>query len=205
MAKKKKAEVIPISPLPTDEDIDEEWLIPSSDENGHNVRIQTRVPPGYVAAIQKIIQSGDFPYRTDSDLFRHAVHRLMRELHGMPRNRKVRGYISKLELANSIVQDSERDAATQAFFDVTIQKMQKLQAAGHMQQVIRLDRKLRAVLFEESRGYWFDVLKKMYDERVTPLIPKSQRKPISRQPKAKAAKRGRPSAGRKKVIDFGEP
>lgn len=58
----------------------EEFHVPASDSKGHQTRIQFRAPKQIRAMVAEVIQSKQFPYRSDSDLLRHAVVRHLKWL-----------------------------------------------------------------------------------------------------------------------------
>lgn len=53
----------------------EEWVCPATDSKGHSQRETVRVPPVMHRAIEVLIASKQFPYKTPGDLIRHAVYR----------------------------------------------------------------------------------------------------------------------------------
>lgn len=52
-----------------------EFCVPAQDQHGHSERIWTRIQEGYDREMDTIISSRMFPYKTKSDLIRHAVKR----------------------------------------------------------------------------------------------------------------------------------
>jgi hypothetical protein len=58
----------------------DEFLVGTQDGNGHSEKVWFRANPGYVMAGQELIQRKVFPYRTISDLYRHALVRQIRWL-----------------------------------------------------------------------------------------------------------------------------
>ena len=56
----------------------EQFRVPAKDTKGHSDRVWFRCQPGHASALASVVQSGVFPYRTNSDLLRHA---LVRHLH----------------------------------------------------------------------------------------------------------------------------
>ena len=59
-----------------------EFINPAADSKGHSEVLGFRVPPGQAVQIQAIISSRWFPYRTESDLLRHALVRHLKWLEG---------------------------------------------------------------------------------------------------------------------------
>ncbi len=53
----------------------EEFLVPASDAKGHSTPIGTRCTFGTIRKVQELLAVRKFPYKTTSDLLRHALHR----------------------------------------------------------------------------------------------------------------------------------
>ena len=71
MAEKKKSMLREVLTGPKHELKD--FLVPSSDSKGHSVSISLRVSRNQARLIQEVLASRKFPYKTISDLARHAV------------------------------------------------------------------------------------------------------------------------------------
>ncbi len=52
----------------------DEFIIPASDSKGHGTLIGLRCMSGYLRTINEILASKKFPYKTVSDVLRHAIH-----------------------------------------------------------------------------------------------------------------------------------
>lgn len=55
--------------------MDEDFYVPASDTKGHSERIWCRIIPGLARQMEEIIQARKFPYKTVSDMIRHAIRR----------------------------------------------------------------------------------------------------------------------------------
>ena len=51
-----------------------DFIIPTSDSKGHSVPMGFRCMSGYMRDVDVIVSARKFPYRTASDLMRHALH-----------------------------------------------------------------------------------------------------------------------------------
>jgi hypothetical protein len=83
----------------------EDFHVPVSDSQGHSDRIQFRCMKQIKAMVMEIVQTKQFPYRTDSDLYRHAI---VRHLHWLTDL----GYLGQntiftIEAINQIMRDDE--------------------------------------------------------------------------------------------------
>ncbi len=56
------------------------FIIPAGDDRGHSTRLQFRCSPAYGRRIDEVVQSRKFPYKTHSDLLRHALDRHLKYL-----------------------------------------------------------------------------------------------------------------------------
>jgi hypothetical protein len=61
------------------------WKPRVADSKGHSSNLGCKVQPGIARAIRKIVQSGVFPYGTDSDFLRHAIVRHLQYLSTLER------------------------------------------------------------------------------------------------------------------------
>src|SRR5580692_8922165 len=68
----------------------EEFLCPGQDDHGASVRLTFRCPPQMERALEILRDHKAFPYKTVSDIVRHAVHRHLAYCYliedGMPRH-----------------------------------------------------------------------------------------------------------------------
>ncbi len=56
------------------------FIIPAGDDRGHSTRLQFRCSPAYGRRIDEVVQFRKFPYKTHSDLLRHALDRHLKYL-----------------------------------------------------------------------------------------------------------------------------
>jgi len=56
------------------------FIIPSKDANGNTERLQCRITPSMARQMSIILASKFFPYRTQSDIIRHALNHLFHYL-----------------------------------------------------------------------------------------------------------------------------
>lgn len=93
------------------------FRIPASDGKGHTSRVFCRVQPRHHAAIESIVSSRQFPYRTKGDLFRHAIHRHMAYLSSL--DKTIKSFTSQVDAIIEVV----REEQFQIEFDETINKI----------------------------------------------------------------------------------
>jgi hypothetical protein len=52
---------------------EDDWIVPSTDKQGHSSTIRASIPPSLHRVVQEFVQSQQTPFRTDSDFLRFAV------------------------------------------------------------------------------------------------------------------------------------
>lgn len=97
----------------------EDFHQPVSDKHGHNTRCQFRVLKQMKAMLMEIVQTKQFPYRSESDLLRHATVRHLRWLTDQ-------GYLgaNTIFTIDAITEIEREDELHQAFLQ-SIEKMQE--------------------------------------------------------------------------------
>lgn len=88
----------------SEEEFFADWLVPSHDEKGHSERENVRFTPGMMRAMQIIVEGGKTPYRTKSDLVRHAVRNHLLGLEQM-QPRTGRHFLVGLRISQQVAQD----------------------------------------------------------------------------------------------------
>lgn len=88
--------------------VDREFLVPHADKQGHSRVIWTRITPSMGRQADVFVQSGVLPYKTVSELVRHAILRHLTWLeHEAP---EVSSIMAKIRVAVQIMQDAALDA-----------------------------------------------------------------------------------------------
>lgn len=98
----------PISVSPEDAEATytlSEWMIPATDTHGHSAKVFCRCPPSYKHQIGAILQKHKYPWDTESDLVRVAVHRLLKDI---ANNLKDPDISSQQAILNSLVEMASR-------------------------------------------------------------------------------------------------
>jgi hypothetical protein len=143
----------------------EEFLGSGQDDHGNSVRMQFRCPPVVERELEIILSSKRFPYKTPSDIVRHAVYRHLHWLHEMepeiPRH-----HLAGLEAINEVMRDTELRAQTEKTFVKLDQMIEERLAAGEHQEALRLiqNTKQRVIALSDSRWrrIWLERFKQKY-------------------------------------------
>lgn len=93
----------------------EQWRVPSQDSKGHSDRVQFRAHPGQLRQAQEIANRPNCPYKTVSDLYRHA---LKRHLEWLATQEGFQPTVdSQLDAILRILEEEERRAVFEAEID----------------------------------------------------------------------------------------
>ena len=129
-----------------------DFVIPASDDKGHNTRLQFRCNPAYMRRMDVIISSKKFPYQTTSDLLRDALHRhlnLLRQLEP-----EIRVELVSIEVVNRIINDKrERIDFTQSFEELA-RTINDLVARGAVEEAKRTLGEVLETVAGMEEGFW---------------------------------------------------
>ncbi len=77
------------------------FIIPAGDDRGHSTRLQFRCSPAYGRRIDEVVHSRKFPYKTHSDLLRHALDRHLKYLDELEPELKLD--MARIDVINRII------------------------------------------------------------------------------------------------------
>ena len=123
--------------------------IPAANKYGHSATLSCKVLPEMAVEIQALVQSGRFPFRTNSDLMRHALDSSIREL-----NDSEPGIINRdaTELMQEIVTRERRDNELSLMAEEAVSMIGEAVAQGRVQDAKRLFQQVHAVLSDLPEG-----------------------------------------------------
>lgn len=131
-----------------------EWMVPATDSHGHSAKVFTRVPPAYKSLIGSILQSKRYPWETESDLVRVAVHRLLNEV---AKDLKRPDITSQQALLNSLVEMASREMEYNHFKE-TLEKLNQtvseLIANGAQPMAKKMIRAVAEQVEKFEETYW---------------------------------------------------
>lgn len=115
---------------------DEEWACPATDSKGHSLRETVRMPPSMHRAIEIIVASKKFPYKTPADFLRHAAYRHLFMLHrratDIPRHLLV-----ACESIMQTMRDEQQILAMRQSIEATVKTCSQHAADGNVQGVLQ--------------------------------------------------------------------
>ena len=130
-----------------------EFLVPSHDDKGHSDRVSFRVPPRIPRQVQEMVTAHKFPYKTSSDLYRHAVFEHLTRLMSME---PVKSHIQQIEMANELIREEISQQKFSEFFAGLQQAISNYLSRGDIEQASRFVTTVRAHIAEIEDEYWRD-------------------------------------------------
>ena len=130
-----------------------EFLVPSHDVKGHSDRFSFRVPPWISRQVQEIVTSRKFPYKTQSDVLRHAVFdHLMR----LTKMEPIKSYIQQIQMENELIREVISQQKSSEFFAGLQQAISNYLSRGDIEQASRLVTTVSAHIAAIEDEYWRD-------------------------------------------------
>ena len=132
------------------------FVIPASDAQGHSTKVGFRCNHAYVRRIDIIISSKKFPYKTSSDLLRHALHLHLDYLSKL--EPEIGVDMASIEVVNEIINaEQERIDFGKSFekLSLTVQDLLS-RGAGAQGEAKRLVLEVSAKVDSMGKGYWRD-------------------------------------------------
>ena len=131
----------------------EEFYLPASDANGHGVRINPfRVPVPIQRDIEILLASKKFPYKTQSDMLRHAIFRHLKWLHSLEQD--LPNGLLIMEALNSVLMQQKRHMEfmdQQENIHKTISDLLERKSVGKARQVVA---ELKHYIDQLDDEYW---------------------------------------------------
>lgn len=143
----------------------EDFHVPASDSHGHSTRLQFRTPKQVRAMIMEIVQTKQFPYRSDSDLLRHAIVRHLRWLTDQ-------GYLgtNTIFTIDAILEVARDDEDHQQFIG-SIEKLEERvvyhRSRGSVEAAKKMMMRVKGLVDQMPGGPW----KEMYERELGKRFP----------------------------------
>jgi len=157
----------------TDKGDDREFLIAASDKQGHSEMAQFRISPTWLRQVAELVHSGVFPYKTPSDLYRHALVSHVQWLHGKRRcPDKVRGMLCQTLIMEEVLKDELIDRKFDAVLDGLSDDVRRLQESGSNLGAQQLVGTIWALLEASPDGTQKDAYKGKMRRQFGHLLPR---------------------------------
>jgi Arc/MetJ-type ribon-helix-helix transcriptional regulator len=112
-------------------------VVPAQDAKGHSARLWVRVPPGVERQMEILIAAKKLPYKTVSDMIRHAISRHLEFLHvhkgGAPRH-----LMTSIRATDELVREDDLRAAAEESFRALNRRIEDHLDKGDNQEAVRL-------------------------------------------------------------------
>lgn len=131
-----------------------EFLIPARDARGHYERCWFNIPGGYKRQIQMILNSKKVPYKTESDLHRHALHRHLSWVLALEGG--IPSVMQEIEMANELLRREQFHQEIQQLFVKLDQTVASYLGEGAIEEAKRIIGKVRHQIEQMPKGYWRD-------------------------------------------------
>lgn len=129
----------------------EEWVVPATDAKGHSVRESVRIPPVMHRAIEVLVASKRFPYKTVGDFVRHAIYRNLffchRRADDVPRH--------LLSVAESVIvqmRDEHQMMTMRAAIEATVKTLSQHATDGNVAMVRQIIGQIHSMLSQIDKN-----------------------------------------------------
>lgn len=136
------------------------FIIPAGDDRGHSTRLQFRSSPAYGRRIDEIVHSRKFPYKTHSDLLRHALDRHLKYLNELEPELKLD--MARIDVINRIINRKQEEIDFMNSIESLTQTVHDFVAKGADQKALET---LREIL-EEVDQVQDEYLRNSYRDEV---------------------------------------
>lgn len=135
-----------------------EFNQPPSDGKGHSTMLTARIPPYMAMEMEQIFASRKFPYRTESDMVRHAIVRHLRWLRSMQPIDSP--YLPMLEMMMAVVRETDEQNRCRKMLDDAWAAIRSLAKEGHESKARGLIDTLLAQAEKMRDPYWSEKYRK---------------------------------------------
>lgn len=145
------------------------FIIPANDDKGHSVPLHFRCSQAYLRRVAVATSCPKFPYKTSSDLLRHALHRHLEFLDEIEPGIDLN--IASLDAVNEIINAENERIEFAKSFDSLSKSVQELSARGSQGQAKKLVLKVLRKVQQMPPGYWKDSYLRDLKTRFGHILP----------------------------------
>jgi Arc/MetJ-type ribon-helix-helix transcriptional regulator len=156
-AKKKKADAWETEPKRDkfdDFQTDDEWVVPSVDEEGHGCREYVQIPPKIARKLEELVQSGVLPYKIKSDILRHAIYRHIYWLMSKRHTGKVNHILLAMEASILVTREEYIKAKYRTLVESMRDRLTDHMKQGNLGDATRLYMHVRAMVDKSNDSIW---------------------------------------------------
>lgn len=127
------------------------FLVPATDNNGHSVRQWFQCQPGLAKLVRDVVSGRNYPYKSNSDLLRHALLRHIKWLNSI---QPVGSILAQVELINETCKTEMFNAEYDKLFTTISETVSTLLARDAEGQAVKTVLDAKRYMMEMSDGYW---------------------------------------------------
>lgn len=147
----------------------EDFIIPASDSKGHSDRLTFRCKGGYLRKASEFIHTRKFPYKTPSDLFRHALYRHLQWLAFLEPT--IKTHLGVLEATVEIAKTQQILLQFKNTIEEVRETVEQLESVGMRGQARKLIFQIKKMIdAETSDDAWKEKLKEELETRYGHLL-----------------------------------
>jgi len=139
-----------------------DFLVPAKDNAGRSQQVKLQINRDDVYTLDAIVASGVFPYRSRSDMHRHAISLLIAHLSTLV---DVTSLVVPYRLRMEPSSQSSRAGYFQWLFEILKEKVDHHLAMGREESARRLLEEARTGLNKEPRDFWKDMFLRLINRR----------------------------------------
>lgn len=139
-----------------------QFRVSGTDSKGHSNRVWANIQPVHLNAIDILVQSNNFPYRTRGDLIRHA---LIRHMHWLERIHKpLNSVTGAVNAMNAMLRDAEFRSEFVEMIGKIVKQVEDLVNEEDIPAARKLLLNIMRELATMPDGYWKDKYEKTLRE-----------------------------------------
>jgi hypothetical protein len=142
-----------------DRDPSENFIIPVKDAKGHDAKMWFRCQPGMVRQMDIVLRSRKFPYRTQSDIIRHAV---VRHLEWLETLEEIPSVMREVDIIMDILRDDQFHHDFGEMFNILQQRVSSHISTGATSEAKRVLAGIAERVKRMPDGYW----KERYEKEI---------------------------------------
>ncbi len=148
------------------------FVTPSQDTKGHSAKFWFRAPEGLEAQVGIIMAARRFPYKTASDLYRHALVRHLQWLSTL--EPEMKSVMSQVQVVLNLMREEQFNLEYQGVFEEVSRTVSRYLAGGHEVEARRVVERCQSEFEAMPEGFWRDQYTGELSRRFGYLMQQSQ-------------------------------
>jgi hypothetical protein len=135
-------------------DADEEYFVSASDSKGHNERIQLRVQPRHMTALQRIKDEKRFPFETISDIARWCIDKGIEELNQRRASATVGSVLVQARVISNFLREEKHAQDYEDALNEIRNTITRYRNSGARGEAVRVVARVKYDIEQMHEGYW---------------------------------------------------